>query len=169
MISITKTKLSPGLKLVCFREYGPFNLCNAWSTEREIFVFLFPSFLRQRATETLWKLWFTPKLLGSRHYLSYCASDQFCNSLRESTQTIRIILGESTFIAPANWNKFDLCVNWRDCYWFDFNSFVSFNRCLMTKKLHKSIIFKARYYIFYISLFLTTILIYGGFSSSNIC
>ena len=39
----------------------------------------------------------------------------------------------------------------RDCYLIDFNSFLSFNRCLMTKNLHKSIKFEDRYYIFYIS------------------
>ena len=39
----------------------------------------------------------------------------------------------------------------RDCDLIDFNSFWSFNGCLMTKNLHKSIKFEDRYYIFYIS------------------
>ena len=51
----------------------------------------------------------------------------------------------------------------RDCYLIDFNSFLSFNGCLMTKNLHKSITFEERYYI----LVHLSELIYGGFSSSN--
>ena len=46
----------------------------------------------------------------------------------------------------------------RDCHLIDFNSFLSFNGCLMTIK------FEDRYYI----LVHKYILIYGDFSSSNI-
>ena len=50
----------------------------------------------------------------------------------------------------------------RDRYLIYFYSFWPFNKCLMTKNLHKSVVFERRYYI---SL---NILICGGFLSSNI-
>ena len=51
----------------------------------------------------------------------------------------------------------------RDCYFIDFNSFLSFNECLMTKKLHKSI-YSLRCTILRCNIFFSNVIDYQGFS-----